>query len=312
MTGARGLVALTGASGFLGRRLVPALTERGWRVRALVRRPAAGLWGEVEPETVQGDLADDEALRRLAEGADAVVHAAGLIKAARRSDFFAVNEAGAARAARAAGNRRFLQISSLAAREPALSDYAASKAAGEASARALLGDRLIVLRPPVIYGPGDRETLSLFQLAAASPVMPVPALPAARLALAHADDVAAEVAEVLDGPWVEGTFALGGARPEGYGFREIFAAAAAAVGRSPLFAPVPGTVIAAAAAVSEAVGRLRGAPAIFNRGKAREILHPDWSVSAAELRHTRPPAARPLDQGFRDTVAWYRQAGWLR
>ena len=313
---ARGsIVAVTGGSGFLGRRLIPALAAAGYQVRALVRRPAETLWTGPPPEVVAGDLDDRSALARLVDGAEAVIHGAGLIKARSRAAFFAANAEGSARLASAigdaAGHTRLILVSSLAARSPELSDYAASKRGGEAAARDVLGDRVMALRPPAIYGPGDRETLGLFRLAGAAPVLPVPDDPAARLALTHVDDVAARLVDAVGGGWSPGVFALGGARPEGYAWREIFTAAATAMGRTPGLAPLPPGLIRAAAAVSEAAGRLRGTPVIFNRGKARELLHPDWSVTADE----QPPGPSTwvdLAAGFAGTVAWYRSAGWLR
>src|SRR5476649_2096743 len=94
------LVAVTGASGFVGPHLVAAPSRRGWKVRLLLRRwsPLPSLAG-VEAEVVWGDLNDTVALRRLVEGADAVVHAAGLIKARHPSGFMAVNRDGTARLA---------------------------------------------------------------------------------------------------------------------------------------------------------------------------------------------------------------------
>ena len=247
-------------------------------------------------------------------GADMVIHGAGLIKARDRAAFFEANAEGAERLASvtAAGDGRMILVSSLAARSPALSDYAASKRAGEAAAQAVLGERLMVMRPPAIYGPGDRETLGLFQLAAVSPVLPTPDDAKARLALAHVDDVAARLVSATDAGWSPGVFAFGGARPEGYGWREIFLTAAAAMGRAPLLAPTPSWAIRAAAAVSESVGRLRGSPAIFNRGKARELLHPDWSVGPSELPPGPAQTCVDLATGFERTAAWYRAAGWLR
>lgn len=307
-----GVAAVTGAAGFLGRRLAPALAARGWRPRVLVRRPPPpGLWGETAVEVVVGALEDAGAMRALAEGADGLIHCAGLIKARSRADFLAANGRGADAAARAVGAGRMILVSSLAARAPALSDYAASKRAGEDAARAVLGERLIVMRPPAIYGPGDRETLGLFRLARISPVMPLPGAPAARLALAHVDDVAASLIERLEGAWTPGTYAIGGARPEGYGWREIVSAAAAAVGRAPVLAPTPAWLIGAAGALAELAARARGAPAIFNRGKARELAHPDWSVAEAEQAPDRRATHRTLGDGFADTVAWYRREGWL-
>jgi nucleoside-diphosphate-sugar epimerase len=267
---------------------------------------------KLDAEVVSGDVGDQAALERLAQGADVVVHIAGLIKARNRAAFFDVNGEGARRMARAVGEGRMVLLSSLAARAPELSDYAASKRAGEQAARSVLGERLTVLRPPAIYGPGDRETLALFQLAATAPCLPTPGSRAARLALVHVDDVAASVLQRLEEAWRPGVYAIGGARPAGYGWREIFETAAAAMGRRPLLAPVPNALIHVAAAVSETLAGLRGQPAIFTRGKARELLHDDWSVSTAELPPGSPLPSVELRAGFERTVAWYRQAGWLR
>ena len=190
------LVALTGATGFLGRRLTPALLSAGWRVRVLVRRaPPPSLSGPHAPEIVIGDLADDDALRALNEGAETLIHVAGLIKAVRREDLVRVNVEGARRAALAAPPGGLILISSLAAREPGLSDYAASKAGGEAAAKGVAGPRLSIVRPPAIYGPGDRETLALFRLAGVSPWLPV--LEGRRMVLAHVDDVVAAIIGTL-------------------------------------------------------------------------------------------------------------------
>ncbi len=165
------VVALTGATGFIGRRLAPLLAADGWRVRLLLRRdPVHAEWRGLAPQIVAGGLDDPAALRQLVEGVDAVVHVAGLIKAARRRQFYAVNHAGSAALAdavlAAAPAARFLHVSTIAAREPALSDYAGSKRAGEDAVLERLGARVTVLRPPAVYGPGDRESLAFFQMAA--------------------------------------------------------------------------------------------------------------------------------------------------
>ena len=95
------LAAVTGATGFIGRHLVATLAEAGWRTRLLLRRePDEPQWRTVRPQVVAGSLGDEAALARLVDGADAVIHLAGLIKAARRADFFHVNCESAARLAR--------------------------------------------------------------------------------------------------------------------------------------------------------------------------------------------------------------------
>jgi len=310
-------VALTGATGFLGRRLAPALAARGWKVRALARAPVSDHeWNGAAPEWVRGDLADGEALGRLVEGADLTIHCAGLIKARDRAAFFAVNADGAACVARAAQvsrtSGRVILISSLAAREPQLSDYAASKRAGEEAMREILAERLTILRPPAIYGPGDQATLGLFQLAASSPVLPVPAAPAARLALAYVDDVAAEIRAAAEARAGSALYAIGGARPGGYGWGEIMSGAAAAVGRDPVRLSLPMGVISAAGALADVAARLSGRAMIFGAGKARELAHPDWSVAEAELAPwALARVATELGAGFARTVSWYRAKGWL-
>lgn len=310
-------VALTGATGFLGRRLAPALAARGWKVRALARAPVSDNdWEGTAPQWVLGDLADGDAMGRLVEGVDLMIHCAGLIKAKNRAAFFAINAEGASRVARAAkassASGRVILISSLAAREPQLSDYAASKRAGEDAMREILAERLTILRPPAIYGPGDRATLGLFQLAASSPVLPVPAAPAARLALAYVDDVVAEIRAAADASAGGALYAIGGARPGGYGWGEIMSEAAAAVGRDPVRLPLPMGVISAAGALADVAARLSGRAMIFGAGKARELAHPGWSVAEAELAPwALARTATELGAGFARTVSWYRAQAWL-
>lgn len=306
------LAAVTGGTGFLGRRLVPALAAAGWRVRALSRlAPAPNLWGAAEAEVMAGDLSDAASLAALTAGADVVIHMAGLIKARNRAAFLDANEGGARRLAEASGGAPMILVSSLAAREPQLSDYAASKRAGEDAAGAVLGERLTVLRPPAIYGPGDRETLGLFRLVAASPLLVLPGPDDARLALAHVDDVVAAILAQAAAP-TPGVFAVPGARPGGYGWREIFTAAAGAVAARPRLVPLAPWMVRTAGAAAEFGGTFLRDPPIFNRGKAREILHPDWTVAPTEQAPRAPTARFDLDAGFADTVAWYRREGWLR
>jgi nucleoside-diphosphate-sugar epimerase len=300
--------AVTGATGFLGRHLVRRLADDGWTVRILTRRDAlCPEWRNITPQIVIGDVRDPAALRRLCAGADLLVHAAGLIKATSRADFDAVNVEGARQAALAArdAGARMILVSSLAAREPALSDYAASKRAGEAAAQAMLAERLVIVRPPAIYGPGDRETLTLFKAAQKAPFLPIFGS-AARLCVVHVEDAAAQIAaaaEARDG----GTFALSDARPEGYSWVEVMIAAAQTAGRRPRLIAIPHWTIRLAAHMC---AFLTGGRAIFGPGKARELLHADWSVTGdAVLSH--PPPRYGLSDGFAQTVNWYRANGWL-
>jgi uncharacterized protein YbjT (DUF2867 family) len=312
------LVALTGATGFLGRHVAVALAASGFRVRVLARREVAHpLWRDFTPEVVAGVLEDAAALARLVEGAEVVIHLAGLIRGRSRGEFLRVNRDGSSRLAEAVRSHapasHLVGISSLAAREPQVSSYAESKLAGE---RALVevfgGRRLTILRLPVVYGPWDKATLGIFR-AAAGRVVPVPALPGARIAMIHVEDVAAAIAALAAWPGAPGgRYALADPNPGGYSLRDILGTAATALGHAPRFLPVPRAAVLLAGQAAGLAGLLRGRPAFFNAGKAREMLHSDWSVRPDELL----PAtiARPgigLREGFTAAAVWYRQAGWL-
>lgn len=311
------LAAVTGATGFLGRHLVAALARAGFRVRLLVRQdPTHPLLAGIHPELVMGDLGSDAALGRLVRGADVVIHAAGLIKARNRDHFFAVNEGGSARLGRAvaagAPGARLVIVSSQAAREPQLSDYAASKRAGEGAALGAAGTAdWVIVRPPAIYGPWDRETLALFK-ALKGPLVPVLGGPETRIAMVHAADAAEAVAALArpGGPRGE-TFALSDG-VTGYGWGMILDHAAQAMGRSPPRVAIPHSLLRAVGRLGTLRAAVTGQPQMLTVGKVREISHPDWSVPTADLPPSDVWQPRiPLTEGFAATVSWYRAHGWL-
>jgi 2-alkyl-3-oxoalkanoate reductase len=309
------LVAVTGATGFVGRHLVPSLASAGWRVRLLMRRdPVVPEWRGINPQIIAGDLRDPAAVDALVDGVDRVVHVAGLIKAARREAFFDVNVSGSVALGEAIARRapaaRLLHVSTLAAREPQLSDYAASKRGGEDAVRRILGARATVIRPPAVYGPGDPESLVFFKLARGSRV-PLAGPPAARAALIHVADLVALMTAMLEAP-DGGVWSAADARPDGYSWREVFSAAALAVGNpeAKLF-QAPMALLRGVALVGD-LGRLFGAANMLNSLKLRELRHPDWSVPVEHW--ARPTGWSPrfdLASGFSDAVDWYRRAGWL-
>lgn len=259
---------------------------------------------------VVGDLGDGPALARLCAGADVVIHGAGLVKARSRAAFDAVNVEGARRVALAAVEApHVLLVSSLTAREPDLSHYSASKQAGEAAARDILGDRLTVARPCAIYGPGDRELLAVFQAAAWLPILPILS-PTARVAMIHVEDAARQIVALAAAQPTGRTLALCDARTDGYLWRELMGEAARACGTTPRLAPIPRALIQAVGITNDFTMLLGRSP-MLSSAKTRELLHPNWAVSPAEHAGT----ARPfydLTTGFAHTVAWYRSAAWMK
>src|SRR5690242_13818617 len=158
------ILAVTGGTGFVGGTLINLARREGHQIRALTRRPQPAHEGVT---WIEGSLGQDDALAELVASADAVIHVAGVVNAPDRAGFVAGNVDGTqaiVEAAEAAGVRRFVHVSSLAAREPQLSDYGWSKAEAE---RVVEGSGLdwTMVRPPAIYGPGDMEMRELFRLA---------------------------------------------------------------------------------------------------------------------------------------------------
>jgi nucleoside-diphosphate-sugar epimerase len=162
-------IALTGATGFIGKTLARRLTATEWQIRGLVRPPSQGSpQVEIAIQWIEGDLGDPDSLRRLVSGVDAIVHCAGAVRGASQAHFNRVNVDGVARLVQAATEQhqlpRFLLMSSLAAREPHVSPYAASKRQGEEALAMGAGHMgWATFRPPAVYGPGDKELLPLFR-----------------------------------------------------------------------------------------------------------------------------------------------------
>ena len=311
------VAAVTGGTGFLGRFCVAALSHAGWQVRLLVRRdPAHPLLAGMPMELVEGDLADSQALARLVEGASVVVHAAGAIKARNAAAFQSTNRDGTGRLA-AASRRvpgcRFVHISSQVARAPSLSPYAASKRDGERALAAAFGEDAsdwVILRPCVVYGPWDAATESLLRVAGGFAV-PVPRAPELRLAMVHARDVAAAVLAFCTAALPAGgrVFEVCDDARDGHAWRDVVRLAARA---APRFVAVPDRLIMTAGGVSDAWSAVSRQPALFGRGKAREILHRDWRP---DPRLRVPPSLWAprigLADGLRDTLAWREGTQWL-
>ncbi|MEO0399038.1 MAG: NAD-dependent epimerase/dehydratase family protein [Pseudomonadota bacterium] len=308
-------LALTGGTGFVGGRIIAAALEKGIDVAALARSPSKLMGFEDRIDIVTGGLGDDEALRRLVAGADVLINCAGLTHALTPADFQRVNVDGALGAAKAAAEAGafFVQISSMAARESAVSPYAKSKRLSEDAARDGSGDNpWISLRLPAIYGPADQATLSLFKMVKAG-IAPEPATPSpARASILHVDDVAAAIICAAQEAPPGDVYEIGDDQPDGHAWRDIGAALAGAMGRKVWAFRAPRFLMEAQALMGEAWGRLRGEAAFVSRGKVAEFFHPDWVARDNLLSaHTSWTATTSLAEGFAKTLRWYQEEGSL-
>jgi nucleoside-diphosphate-sugar epimerase len=259
---------------------------------------------------VWGDLADEAALRQLVNGVDAVVHAAGLIKARQPADFLRVNRDGTAMLTALAPDLPFLLLSSLAAREPQLSPYAASKRAAE-EVLARRGGPWLAVRAPAVYGPGDRETLAYFR-AVARGLAPQPKVPDARLSLVHVTDLAEALALALERRPPPAVYEIDDGHEGGYSYRDMADAAAAALGRRARSLRISRGQIMWVARWNLLRQSMGDSSQILTPAKVNEMFHPDWAVHDRQLAKTLDFRARhSLAEGFRDTVLWYRAREWL-
>ena len=303
----RHILAVTGATGFVGSHLVRIAREEGHELRALTRgwRPP-----ETGIEWVEGALDRKESLVKLCTGADAVVHVAGLINAPDRAGFEAVNVAGTAAvidAARRTGVKRFIHISSLAAREPELSHYGWSKAKSEKIVAAS-GLEWTIVRPPAVYGPGDRETFELFKMARRGFVA-LP--PQGRFSLIHVEDLCRLIIILVDQPEsVSETYEPDDGVENGWDHRHFARTLGRIFGKRAATVAMPRIVMQGASRIEKMVRRGK---AKLTADRVRYFCHPDWVVTAQR----RPPPALWMPQirtptGLKQTASWYQEQGWLK
>jgi nucleoside-diphosphate-sugar epimerase len=295
------IVALTGGTGFLGGHVIDRLIAAGHKVRALARKPQYARDGVT---WIAGEL---ENPGDLCIGAEVIIHVAGVVNA-DAATFDKGNRQGTETmlaAARAAGVKRFVHVSSLSAREPQLSNYGASKRAAEDAVVASSLDWSII-RPPAIYGPGDTDNLELFRFAKRG-IMPLP--PEGRLSAIHADDLARLIMAMVETAPAHAFYEPDDGHPDGWSHKEYAQMIGAAVGRNPRTLALPKAALNLGAALD---GLFRGGKAKLTRDRVSYMTHPDWVIDPTR----RPPAtlwtpAIPTPDGLKATANWYRAKGWL-
>ena len=308
---------MTGVTGFVGSHAVRRLSARGHEIKALVRdRNRLSKKFPEAATVIEGALDDSAALEKLVNNADVVVHVAGAIKAVDAADFMKTNAHGTRsviEAAKQAGVKRFVHLSSLAAREPALSAYCASKAEAEnIVTSSSAGLEWICIRPPAVYGPGDRATLPLVQQLSRRHAL-LTGCQEQRLSLLHVDDLARGLAAAAEGLISPGKiYEADDGTSQGYDWRDLAIAAGRSLGFTPRVHLLPRMAVQIAGLAGGLFGKITGTPQILTTGKVRELYHPDWVLKGTRLEQTGQwhPQIR-FEEGFASTLRWYRAHGWL-
>lgn len=305
------IVAVTGGTGFVGGALLSELISAGYRVKALARSTSKLDRFADSTEIIEGSLSDERAIADLCEGAQTVVHCAGLTHALTDAAFQETNVEGARRVAAAASDAgsKFVHLSSMAARAPHLSPYAQSKFDSEgAVAEASVSGAWIALRLPAIYGPGDMATLPYFKLVR-SGLAPEPAAePSSRVSILFVEDVVQAIIAAMEKAPTGKVYEVADEREDGFTWAEIGESLGRAFGRKPRRLRVPRPILASYAGLIEAGARLIGKPTMMTRAKIAEFFHPDWVARDQLLTAaTDWQPQTPLDEGFAKTVRWYQE-----
>jgi len=320
---------VTGGTGFIGSHLVDFLLERGVEVRCLVRRPSDMGWIEGRPvQVIQGDLASTEALKEGVTGADAVFHLAGTLAAGNREEYFRINAEGCRNIGRAALESGeppdvFVYVSSQAVAGPSgtgdpvresvlpvpITDYGRSKLEGEKILHGLEALPLVVVRPPTVIGPRDRETFIFFRLASRG-VFPI-LNRRSRVSMIFVDDLVKGIWRAAESGRLGETYFTANEIP--LAMKLLPGILGKALNRKVKGLFIPSAVLTAAATASELWGRITGRMTVFNRDKVNELTASGWVCSTekakAELGFY---AETPLEKAFIATADWYRENGWLK
>lgn len=275
-------VAVTGATGFIGKYIIDNLLARGFHVRALTRTARAHVNDNLT--WVRGSLEDTHSLSELVTGASAVVHCAGQVRGHKEEIFTRCNVDGSLRLMQAAKEsgfcQRFLFISSLAARHPELSWYANSKHVAEQQLTAMADAiTLGVFRPTDVYGPGDKELKPLFDWMLRG-LLPRLGTPETQLSFLHVTDFAQAVGQWLSAETVQTqTYELCDGVAGGYDWQRVQQLVADVRCGSVRMVGIPLPLLTCLADISTALSRLAGKEPMLTRSKIRELTHADWSAS---------------------------------
>ena len=333
---------VTGATGFVGSNLVAHLREQDRPVRCLVRDKtrAAGL-EKLGAELSLGSLDDQQSLERAVENTEVVFHLAGRIHALSSQEFTKDNVDGTRNIAEACAAQpnppTLIVVSSMAAGGPSrpgtprqesdpdepVSEYGRSKLGGELAAIKLSDQVPIsILRPPIIFGPADPASFTIFQGIKAIRLHLVPGIRDFPVSIVHVADLCDALVRIAErGERIPTT--SNGSTTNGKGkyfiaaertlkYRELGTLAGKALGYSTLVLPLPRALFWVLGGALELIGQIRRRPAVLGLDKIREAVAPGWECSDEKLRRELDyQPALPLEQRFVETAAWYREHGWL-
>ncbi len=325
-------ILVTGATGFVGSHLAERLIQSGAEVRCIVRRssslrylPGSGV------DLYYGDLSTGAGLEETVEGVRTVFHVAGVTKAILPDEYYRGNLAATENLLRACEERgaadlRFVHVSSLAAVGPSpegdpldedadphpLTDYGKSKLAAERAVRSSrLAENAVIVRPPVVYGPRDTDVFEVFRSVSRGLMVRI-GRAESLFSFVYVKDLAEALAAAAESPCAAGRTYFA-ANPDPVTWTHFGAMAAGIMGRRVRDIALSPDVALAAGWLAEVVSKLRKKPGIISRDKVLEAQCRYWVCGTARARRDLGfSPTRSLRDGMVETLAWYKDAGWLK
>jgi dihydroflavonol-4-reductase len=325
-------VLITGASGFIGSHIAEALHAKGYRIRCLVRKTSNLAWlRDLQVEYVNGELFSDESLRAAVDGAEYVIHCAGVTKATSREGYFRGNHLATRNLLGAVLQynpkiRHFIHVSSQAAVGPStdghavtettpfhpITNYGRSKMEAEKECLRFMDKfPITIIRPPAVYGPRDKDVFEFFKSINRG-MQPMIGFSHKLVSLIHVKDLVSGIIAPIDIPAAAGqTYFISSERY--YNWREVGETTARVMGKRVLRIKVPVPVVYGIAAVSEMVSLITRKPVLLNIEKARDIVQDAWTCDASKARKELGFKEKfTLEKGIQNTVEWYRRERWLK
>ena len=326
-------ILVTGSTGFIGSRLLESLAEEGLHIRVFLRPESNAAALPAGVEVIRGRFDDVAALGRAVEGVQRIVHLAGVTKAVDEAGYDAGNVMPVRNLLAAVkgynpGLKRFLLVSSLAAAGPAsegvrgvsesdspcpVSAYGRSKLRAEALCMESSGEiPVTIVRPPAVYGPGDRDVLQVFRMLAKGVLVSTGRASRQRFSMIYVDDLVCGIMMAARSERAAGRIYYI-TSPRSLSWEEVIDSSKPLLGFRRLYRfSLPSTLVFLAGTVMGVVGSISGTPALINRDKANELVQDYWvcSPECAE-RDLGFRARTTFAEGVAKTIAWYRRNGWM-
>ena len=308
-------IALTGASGFVGTHILQQLLDNGYHVKALQHH--SKISDHTNLTVIKGSLSDPSSLNMLVKNTVSIIHCGGSVASKNKEGFFEANTKGTENIVKAAqyeGVKSFLYISSLAARTPQISPYAASKLAGEKILQTSTIESWDIIRPPAVYGPGDTQILPLMQLLR-NRVGILNGGRQARVSVIYAEDLARAVLCWLASDTNKRhnkVYEIDDGQENGYSWQDLLDEAASAMNIRPFYMVPPRFLLNGIGHIAKFICRINGRTPFITPEKLRELSHPDWVCRDRSIEHSIDWRAQiNFHEGITKTLHWYQEKGLL-